>query len=76
MQGERRYGDDKTIHRTGEVNVEVDEHGKVVGVWFRCQHLPFDQTVVKAERARELGDLYAVPPPSLKAVVLEDDDGR
>lgn len=43
-----------TIHNSNEVNVEVDKHGTVVGVWFRCMMLPFDVTEVSAERAKEM----------------------
>jgi hypothetical protein len=37
----RYYGDGGTIHSTGHVDVEVDEAGEVVALWFRCQLLPF-----------------------------------
>lgn len=49
----RHYGDDGTIHRTGEVNVEL-HHGRVVAVWFRCALLPFTQEVVGEGRARDM----------------------
>jgi hypothetical protein len=39
----------------GRLDVEVHE-GKVVGVWFHCQFLPFQQWEVGAARAAELGD--------------------
>jgi len=52
------YGHDKTIHRTGNLNVEVDKHGKVVAVWFRCMALPFDQRVVDADRAKTMQEIY------------------
>lgn len=36
------YGDDKTIHRTGIIDVEIDSGtGEVLAVWFRCLNLPF-----------------------------------
>lgn len=47
------YGHDRTIHRTGELNVETYK-GSVVAVWFRCRMLPFDQTDVDAERAMSM----------------------
>jgi hypothetical protein len=50
----RRYGGSGTIHRTEEVNVELDSDGKVVAVWFRCAMLPFTQHVVSDERAAEM----------------------
>lgn len=67
------YGFDKTIHRTGEVNVELDKDGKVVSVWFRCMHLPFTQDVVSDERASEMRAAYASHPAHLiEAVHLKD----
>ncbi len=69
----RIYGGDKTIHRTGEVNVELDIDGKVVAVWFRCQTLPFTQNVVDWQRAESMRRSYAeYPVPSLDAVVLRE----
>jgi hypothetical protein len=53
------YGHDKTIYNTEQVNVEVDKHGEVVSVWFRCMPIPFDQTVVREERASEMRRMYA-----------------
>jgi hypothetical protein len=50
----RHYGDAGTIHQTGVVNVELDEAGKVVSVWFRCLGLPFTQRVVDSARAAEM----------------------
>ena len=52
------YGDEGTIHRTGMVNVEVDKHGRVVAVWFRCAMLPFDQTVVEWGRVKSMRRIY------------------
>lgn len=52
------YGRDQTIHRTTEVDVEVNKKGKVVSVWFRCRPLPFTQNVVSAYRAREMDKMY------------------
>ena len=45
------YGHTGTIHRTNHLNVEVNENGVVVAVWFRCMLLPFDQTVVGPKRS-------------------------
>lgn len=70
---ERRYGDDKTIHRTGYVDVETDKRGAVVGAWFRCAMLPFRQAPVTQERAADLSRAYAVAPPRIKAIVFEED---
>lgn len=66
----RQYGFNGTIHRTNILNVETDKKGKVLAVWFRCQLLPFDQTVVDGNRAKELKQI--VDLPNLHAVVLED----
>lgn len=69
-----RYGDDKTWHRTGEVNVERDRvTGKVVSVWFRCRTLRFTDTEVEQHRATDMREIYhSHPPPALKAVDFED----
>ena len=52
------YGYGGTIHSSKEVNVELDNKGKVVAVWFRCAALPFTQTVVDAQRAMEMDVMY------------------
>ena len=56
-----RYGDDKTIHGTQHLDVEVDKAGSVVSVWFRCMMLPFEVTVVDDNRAQEMQDAYNRP---------------
>lgn len=72
---ERIYGDDKTIHRTKVVDVEVNKDGKVVAVWFRCQPLPFKQSLADTGRANDMIAMYESGGPlALKAVVLESDD--
>jgi hypothetical protein len=38
------YGGDGTWHQTGTVDVQLDEDGNVVAVWFRCRTLPFKQS--------------------------------
>ena len=48
------YGHGDTIHATQKLNIEVDEKGNVVSVWFRCCALPFDVTVVGKDRAVEM----------------------
>lgn len=55
--GTRYYGNGGTIHSSGVLDVEVYE-GRVVGVWFRCQPLPFRQSFVDIERARSMRDAY------------------
>lgn len=47
----RFYGDGGTIHGTTQLDVEVDKHGTVIAVWFRCQMLPFRQVDVDDQRA-------------------------
>jgi len=69
----KRYGDDKTIHRTSMVNVELDKHGQVVSVWFRCHPVPFDQHVASDDRAEEMRSMYRGNSiPGVKAIVFED----
>jgi len=71
---ERRYGGDRTIHRNNAVDVEVDKDGNVVSVWFRCQPIPFNQSLSDDRRAEEMRRLYASTPgiPGLVEIVLED----
>lgn len=52
------YGNDKTIHRTGQLDVETDCKGNVVAVWFRCMALPFRQSVSGTDRAEEMRRMY------------------
>lgn len=68
----RLYGRDKTIHQTSVLNVETDDEGNVVAVWFRCQPLPFDQTVVHTNRAAEMDRMYRTEMPKIVAVELDD----
>lgn len=51
------YGHTGTIHGTQKLNVEIDERGGVVSVWFRCCALPFDVTVVDEARATEMAHM-------------------
>ena len=71
--GSRTYGFNGTIHHTEEVSVEVDAYGHVVSVWFRCQPLPFKETVVRQARADEMHRMYAHSTmPRLVAVEVVD----
>jgi hypothetical protein len=64
-----RYGGNGTIHRTHNVNVEVDEFGYVVAVWFRCHLIPFDVTKVGADRSADMGRAYrGNNPPGIEAI--------
>lgn len=52
------YGHHGTIHQTTKLDVEVNENGKVVAVWFRCMALPFRETIVDDYRAEEMLSMY------------------
>ena len=67
----RYYGDGGTIHTTNQLDVETN-HGVVVGVWFRCQFLPFLQTEVDNTRATEMGNLYNKTKYELHGVEIRD----
>jgi hypothetical protein len=71
------YGHDRTIHQTGEVNVEIGPDGKVVAVWFRCAMLPFTQHIVDQERAEDMHAANSRPLKPIQAIDfkdLEEDD--
>jgi hypothetical protein len=72
---EVRYGDDRTIHRSGTVDVEIGPDGKVCAVWFRCRLLCFTEARVEQVRQDEMNRAYAGEVnddiPLLKAVVFE-----
>lgn len=73
----RVYGHDRTMHRNEELNVEVNGHGKVVAVWFRCQSLPFEQSDVSTTRSNEMRGMYANGhTPRLVAVHVVDHKQR
>jgi hypothetical protein len=68
------YGHDKTWHQTEYLDVETDKHGTVVAVWFRCMLIPFKQSPVNGQRAKEMEKAYASHPlHSLVAVELDDE---
>ena len=72
--GLRYYGSDMTIHTGGEVNVELDDAGHVVAVWFRCQPLPFTESNRGEARAQEMREMYQHhPAPPIDAIVLRED---
>lgn len=73
----RFYGREGTIHRTEQLDVEVDSSGKVVSVWFRCQTLPFKQVFVQDQRAEEMREAYRNhPAPAIVGVTLKDKLGE
>lgn len=71
--GLRYYGSDMTVHPNTDLDVEVDEQGRVVSVWFRCQPLPFKEVVVRDSRAAEMRRMYQQKPPPIEALVLRDE---
>lgn len=54
MDNVYEYGNEDTWHQSTKLDVEVDVHGNVVAVWFRCQMLPFEEHVVDNARANEM----------------------
>lgn len=70
-----RYGDNKTIHRTGHVDVETDKNGKVVAVWFRCAMLPFEQHTAGDDRADDMDAAYKDhKKPEIQAIIFKDEE--
>ena len=63
------YGNDNTIHRTEHVEVEVDDDGSVVAVWFRCIQLAFTQHQAGDSRAAEMRPVNGV---KITAVQVSD----
>ncbi len=64
------YGHDKTIYRTGHLDIETDPNGNIVSVWFRCLMLPFRQVRVNDDRAKIRGELRKTQ--QIKAIEIED----
>lgn len=69
---DRYYGSDGTIHGAGVIDVEV-HNGKVVAVWYRCQHLPFKECVIDDGRALEMSYAYDKRPPAITGIILSRD---
>ena len=55
--GTRYYGDGGTIHHSNQLDVETYQ-GRVVAVWFRCQPLPFKESIVDLARSASMDNLY------------------
>lgn len=53
------YGHDGTIHCSNQLDIEVDDQGEIVSVWFRCAGLPFKQINVGKSRADEMRRMYS-----------------
>lgn len=69
--GTRYYGDGGTIHNSIKLNVEMSR-GRVCSVWFRCQALPFDVTVVDDDRAADMHRMYVANTCELHGVEVRD----
>ena len=54
-----KYEKDKSIHKKDTLDVEVDENGKVVAVWFNCLALAFRQSNANVTRASDMERMYA-----------------
>jgi hypothetical protein len=63
--GEHLYGGNGTIHRTGTVDIQINDKGKVVRVWFRCLNLPFTVSTVE-------DDSYYNPEISIEEIRYTD----
>ncbi len=70
VEDENFYGGDKTWHSTGTVDVQLNENGDVVAVWFRCRMLPFTQSthVYPADHLPDQGH------GSIKGIVFEGEE--
>lgn len=68
----REYSGERTIHRNGELDVELDKDGHVVAVWYNCQVLPFRESVADDRRADEMRRMYSDDEiPDLLSVELD-----
>jgi hypothetical protein len=68
-----KYGHNRTIHGTQEVNIERDpETGAVVSVWFRCALLPFTDRVVDRNRAESMRDAYRTRPRGILGIEFSE----
>lgn len=68
-----QYGKGNTVHQNSYLDVEVDENGLVVALWYRCMPLPFKQHQVTKERAREMTDFYkSSTPPKVFSIEIEN----
>jgi hypothetical protein len=71
-----RYGDDRTVHRTEQVNIEVDDAtGEVVSVWYRCMPLPFTVSRADTPRAFDMRNMYAREPmKGITAIIFTEEE--
>jgi hypothetical protein len=68
---EKRYGDNpdgtrNTIHGSGTIDIQVDDQGKILRVWFRCLSLPF--------RLDTVTDHEVYNPEHVRIMNIETDD--
>jgi hypothetical protein len=68
-----RYGDNRTIHHSGKVSVEVGPEGRVVSVWFRCHPLAFTADTVGIERAEDMDRMYEKEPAPIRAIDFDEE---
>lgn len=68
----RYYGGTATICASTRLNVEMDQHGNVVAVWFRDQPLPFSQVRVDASRTMDMHIMRRNGLPELHGVEVRD----
>lgn len=68
VEDENFYGGDKTWHDTGTIDVQLNDAGQVVAVWFRCRMLPF-----KESRKYTRNSVPQQGEGSIKGIVFEDD---
>lgn len=68
------YGNADTWHHSTALDVETDKQGNVVGVWFRCQLIPFKQHIVDDARSSEMARAFKDLNVELHAVKLKDVD--
>ncbi len=66
------YGHDRTIHRSGHLDVETDDNGNVVAVWFRCLSLPFKQVRTSKDGTQVIDSDDAAGMKILAVEVSED----
>jgi hypothetical protein len=65
------YGHNKTIHRTGTIDIQMTKTGQVVAVWFRCLSLPFRVSTVEDH---EYQPLLERELPRIRAIDVDLND--
>lgn len=68
------YGNDRTIHQTTLLDIETNEKGEVVSVWFRCHPVPYKQVVVSEQRSDEMKRMYSGEPfPGVLSIEFDEE---